>query len=195
AQIFPNQAWLDVLLEYPIRSDASSFWIRPRFARFGARVTTVLRFITTAGAVCSYIYPGDSQKFALDPPARDVLLRFFRLGFSTVLHRGPLLLCVLCLTLPFARTIAIYVAAAFLAALLLALVARNLAPGGLWFPPLIETLTAASVVYLAFENILGIATSSRRFLAALGAGLLFGFTMAFPLEQDLQFGGEHSLIS
>ena len=31
--------------------------------------------------------------------------------------------------------------------------AFDLAPGGLWFPPLIETLIAISIVYMALENI------------------------------------------
>ena len=31
----------------------------------------------------------------------------------------------------------------------------ELAPSGLWFPPLIETLIAASIVYMALENIVG----------------------------------------
>ncbi len=40
-----NQAVLDVLLEYPIRSERSTFSIRPAFARLGIRVVTVLRFV------------------------------------------------------------------------------------------------------------------------------------------------------
>jgi hypothetical protein len=31
--------------------------------------------------------------------------------------------------------------------------AYNLAPDALWFPPLIETLIATSIVYMALENI------------------------------------------
>ena len=33
--------------------------------------------------------------------------------------------------------------------------AYNLAPDALWFPPLVETLIAASIVYMALENIVG----------------------------------------
>ena len=33
--------------------------------------------------------------------------------------------------------------------------AFDIAPDALWFPPLIETLIAASIVYMAIENITG----------------------------------------
>ena len=33
--------------------------------------------------------------------------------------------------------------------------AYDLAPDALWFPPLIETLIAISIVYMALENIVG----------------------------------------
>jgi HupE/UreJ protein len=173
-QIFPNQAWLDVLLEYPIRSAASSFSVRTRFARFGGRVTTGVHFIATTGAIRSFVYEGDPKTFALDPLAAEVASRFFQLGFSTILRTGALLLCLVCLALPFRRlSVTIPLVAAFLAAFTIALVARRLMPGVLWFPTLVETLTAASIVYLGFENILGLAAPRRRYMAALGFGLLF----------------------
>ena len=33
--------------------------------------------------------------------------------------------------------------------------AYGMAPDSLWFPPLIETLIAVSILYMAFENIVG----------------------------------------
>ena len=85
--------------------------------------------------------------------------------------------------------------AGFLAASTIALVSRDLAPDNLWFPTLVETLTSASIVCLCFENILGLAAPRRRYMSALGFGLLFGFALSFSLGQDLQFGGAHPLIS
>ena len=49
ANIFWNQAILDVLFEYPIHSDRSRFSIRPNLERLGARVVTVLRFAPPNG--------------------------------------------------------------------------------------------------------------------------------------------------
>jgi hypothetical protein len=45
-----SQALFDVLLEYGIRSDRSTFSIRPSLARLGVRVATVLRYQPPAGA-------------------------------------------------------------------------------------------------------------------------------------------------
>jgi len=45
-----DQTMLDILFEYPIRSDLSAFSIRPRFERLGVRVLTTLRFLPPSGA-------------------------------------------------------------------------------------------------------------------------------------------------
>src|SRR5262249_27683485 len=48
-ELYWNQALLDVLFEYPIQSDGSRFSIRPKFARLGLRVVTVVRFLPASG--------------------------------------------------------------------------------------------------------------------------------------------------
>ena len=47
--------------------------------------------------------------------------------------------------------------------------AYDMAPDSLWFPPLIETLIAVSIVYMAFENIVG-AKLQRRWVVTFGFG-------------------------
>jgi hypothetical protein len=66
----------------------------------------------------------------------------------------------------------------------------GLAPNALWFPPLIETLIALSIVYMAFENIVG-ARLERRWLIAFAFGLVHGFGFSFLLRDTLQFAGSH----
>jgi uncharacterized membrane-anchored protein YitT (DUF2179 family) len=84
--------------------------------------------------------------------------------------------------------------------------AYNLAPDALWFPPLIETLIATSIVYMALENIMGtqstqsksLSASSafkRRWMVAFAFGLVHGFGFSFALRQTLQFAGSHLLTS
>ena len=73
--------------------------------------------------------------------------------------------------------------------------AYNLAPDFLWFPPLIETLIAASIVYMALENIVGAGSVERRWMIAFGFGLVHGFGFSFALRQSLQFSGTHLLTS
>jgi hypothetical protein len=59
---------------------------------------------------------------------------------------------------------------------------------------LIETLIAASIVFMAFENIIG-AKLERRWLMAFGFGLVHGFGFSFALSESLQFAGAHLLMS
>ena len=70
----------------------------------------------------------------------------------------------------------------------------GLAPDALWFPPLIETLIAVSIVYMALENIAGAAVR-RRWMMAFGFGLVHGFGFSFALRQTMQFAGSHLLTS
>jgi hypothetical protein len=72
--------------------------------------------------------------------------------------------------------------------------ALGLAPDALWFPPLIETLIALSIVFMAFENILG-SSLSHRWMIAFGFGLIHGFGFSFALSESLQFAGAHLLTS
>ena len=53
-QVYWNQVMLDVLLEYPIRSDRSRFSIHPGLARLGLQVITALRFLPPDGAVRAF---------------------------------------------------------------------------------------------------------------------------------------------
>ena len=73
--------------------------------------------------------------------------------------------------------------------------AYGLVPDRLWFPPLIETLIAASIVYMALENIVGASTNRRRWMVAFGFGLVHGFGFSFALRENLQFAGSHLLTS
>ena len=72
--------------------------------------------------------------------------------------------------------------------------AYDMAPGGLWFPPLVETLIATSIVYMALENIVG-ANVTRRWIITFAFGLVHGFGFSFALRDSLQFAGSHLLTS
>jgi hypothetical protein len=67
-------------------------------------------------------------------------------------------------------------------------------PTALWFPPLIETLIAVSILYMALENIVG-SNLGRRWMITFGFGLVHGFGFSFALKQTLQFAGSHLLTS
>ena len=197
-QVFWDQAMLDVLFEYPIHSDQSRFSIHPGLGRLGERVVIVLRFQPPNGSVRAFEFIGDPGLVRLDPSWRQAALRFVELGFFHILDGSDHLLFLFCLVIPFRRFRALIpVVTAFTVAHSITLIASayNLAPNSLWFPPLIETLIAISILYMALENIVGITKVQRRWMIAFGFGLVHGFGFSFALRQTLQFAGSHLLAS
>jgi hypothetical protein len=192
-----NQGFLDMLIQYPIHSDRSRFSIHPRLARLGIRTVTVLRFLPPGGAVRAFELPGDPGLVRLDPRWHQAALRFVELGFGHILDGIDHLLFLFCLVIPFRRLRSlIAVVTSFTVAHSITLIASayNIAPDALWFPPLIETLIALSIVYMALENI--VSPQPRfRWMIAFGFGLVHGFGFSFALRQTLQFAGGHLLTS
>ncbi len=196
--VYWGQAMLDVLFEYPIQSEQSHFSIHPALARLGLRVVTVLRFLPASGGVRAFEFTGDPGLVKLDPRWHQAALRFVNLGFFHILDGADHLLFLLCLVIPFRRLGALVpVVTAFTIAHSITLIASayNLAPNFLWFPPLIETLIAISIVYMALENIAGGSSVQRRWMMAFGFGLVHGFGFSFALRESLQFAGSHLLTS
>lgn len=198
AKVVWNQVFLDVLFEYPIHSDRSAFSIRPGFERLAARVVTVLRFVLPGGEVRAYEFNGDPGLVPLDPRWFQAAWRFMEAGFFHILSGSDHLLFLLGLVIPF-RSLRplVLVVTAFTAAHSLTLMAAafNLAPDRLWFPPLIETLISASIVYMALENIAGATSQQRRWMIAFFFGLIHGFGFSFALRDTLQFAGSHLVTS
>jgi HupE/UreJ protein len=193
-----NQVMLDVLFDYPIQSDRSEFSIHPGLARLGLRVATVLRFMPPTGVVRAFEYDGDPGLVRLDPRWYQAALRFVNLGFFHILDGTDHLLFLFCLVIPFRRFGALIpIVTSFTVAHSITLIASayNFAPDALWFPPLIETLIAMSIVYMALENIVGTSNVHRRWMITFGFGLVHGFGFSFILRQTLQFAGSHMLTS
>ena len=193
----PAQALLDALFEVPIASDQSEFSIDPQLAQLGLRTVTVLRFVPAGRPERVYQYTGTPGIVRLDPRWFQAAFRFVVLGFQHILDGLDHLLFLFCLVVPFRSFWALVpVVTSFTVAHSITLIAAalGLAPNALWFPPLIETLIALSIVFMAFENILG-AKLNRRWLIAFGFGLIHGFGFAFALSESLQFAGAHLLTS
>jgi len=195
--IFWEQGILDVLFDYPIRSDRSHFAIHMAFDRLGIRVVTALRFMPPGGVVRPYELEGDAGLVPLDPRWQQAMLRFISLGFFHILDGTDHLLFLFCLVIPFRRIWTLVpIVTAFTVAHSITLIsaAYNYAPGALWFPPLIETLIAMSIVYMALENI-AVTTPHRRWLITFLFGLVHGFGFSFGLQHTMQFAGSHLLMS
>jgi hypothetical protein len=192
-----QQAMFDVLLEWPITSPTSDFSIDAGWGQLGIRTVTVLRFITPGGAERDFQYTGVPGLVRLDPRWHQAALRFVVLGFQHILDGIDHLLFLFCLIIPFRRfwtLVPIITSFTIAHSITLIASALGLAPNSLWFPPLIETLIAASIVFMAFENIVG-AKLERRWMVSFGFGLVHGFGFSFALSESLQFAGSHLLMS
>jgi hypothetical protein len=190
---FWKQQHLDALLDYPIASDRSEFSIHPRLAQLGFRVATALRFLPPGAPERAFFLHGDAGLVALEPSWSRAALTFVEMGFRHILDGADHLLFIACLVIPFRRLAPlVIIATAFTIAhsITLAAAAFGHAPSGLWFPPLVETLIATSIVYMALENIVA-AKLRRRWILAFAFGLVHGFGFAFALAESLQFAGSH----
>lgn len=195
-----NQVYFDVLLEYPIQSERSRFAIHPAFTHLAARVVTVLRWHPPNSSVRAYEFTGDPGMTVLDPSWHQAALTFVKLGFLHILDGIDHLLFLLCLVIPCRRVMPLVaVVTAFAVAHSITLIgsAFGWAPAALWFPPLVEVLIAASILYMALENIIRDdgGAAHRRWMLAFGFGLIHGFGFSFALRETLQFAGDHLLLS
>jgi len=197
-QVAWDQTMLDAWLEYPIQSERSQFSIRPGVERLGVRVVTVLRFLPPDGAIRAFEFEGDPGLIRLDTRWYQASLRFVQAGFLHILDGTDHLLFLLCLVIPFRQfRQLLLIVTSFTVAHSFTLIASayGLGPDALWFPPLIETLIAMSILYMALENIVGASSVGRRWMVTFAFGLVHGFGFSFALRQTLQFAGSHLLTS
>ena len=200
-----HQTMFDVMLEYKIRSANSHFSLRSGLARLGLKVVMALSYVLPSGEVRGFELMGDPGLVPLDPRWLQAVVRFIDTGFRHILDGTDHLLFLLCLVIPFRRLkplIAVITAFTVAHSITLIASAYDLAPSALWFPPLIETLIAASIVYMALENVVRASSPSaalgfkiERWAIAFGFGLVHGFGFSFALRQTLQFAGSHMLTS
>ncbi len=196
-QIYWEQGMMDIAFEYDITSDTADFSIRPGLTRLGLQVNIGLRFVQPGGSEHVFDVHADTGIVHLDPSWYQAFFLFAREGFFHILDGIDHLLFLFCLVLPFRRfRPLVVVVTAFTVAHSITLIASafGMAPDALWFPPLIETLIALSIVYMAFENIVG-AHLERRWIITFAFGLVHGFGFSFLLSQRLQFAGSHLLSS
>src|SRR5262249_39833332 len=102
-------------------------------------------------------------------------------GFWHILEGSDHLLFLCCLVIPFRRLRAlVIIVTSFTVGHSISLIASafGFVPDALWFPPLIETLIAVTIIYMALENIVYAALGtfggdiSRRWIIAFVFGLV-----------------------
>jgi hypothetical protein len=198
-QLAWTQALLDVRLEYENVPAGARLSLEPALAHLGGRTTTVVRTRLADGTERAFRFEGDPGRVALDPTWWQAAASFVVLGVEHILGGIDHLLFVCCLVIPVRRwrpLVAIVTAFTVAHSLTLIAAALGVRPDALWFPPLVETLIAASIVYMAAENVLRPAeVLERRWPMAFAFGLVHGFGFSFALGESLQFAGAHLVTS
>jgi hypothetical protein len=188
-----QQTLLDVSLEYSLPAADAQLVLHPDFAHLGIRTSSVLRIVASDGSERALTYTGNPESVALDPRWYQTTAQFLSVGFKHILGGIDHLLFVFCLVLPVRRwrsLVTIVTAFTVAHSLTLGGAALGFAPTALWFPPLVETLIAASIVWLTIENIvLPEERLAQRWPIAFGFGLIHGFGFSFALGETLQFAG------
>ena len=195
--VFVAQGMLDAILEYPIESDRSDFSVHPNVQRLGVQVLTVLRFLPPDRPERAFMLHNDPGRIRLDPGWWQAVSLFVAEGFFHILDGIDHLLFLLCLAIPFRRFRLLFpIVTAFTIAHSITLIASvyDMAPDALWFQPLVEVLIAASIVYMALENVVSPALR-RRWAIAFAFGLVHGFGFSFAMRDTLQFAGSHLVPS
>ena len=193
-----EQGYLDAHFVYPISSPKSVFSIETTIgAELGDYIKLTIRFFSFSEPSRAMMITGASGRVALDPAWYQASLGFVKLGIEHISSGIDHLLFLLCLIIPFRRiTALIPIITAFTVGHSVTLIgtAYNLAPVGPWFPPFVEAAIAASIFYMAIENIIGAKLSQRWIITGL-FGLVHGFGFADVLKDQLQFAGSYLLVS
>jgi hypothetical protein len=195
-----TRGYLDVHLEYPISSERSDFSVEARAdPALGERLTVDVRFLPPGGVERIYVLRGEAGPVTLDPRWHQAARKFVQSGVHHIIGGLDHLLFLLCLVLPFRRPgwslVGVVTAFTVAHSITLLCAAYGLVPAGAWFPPLVETLIAASIIYMALENIIASSRLRRRWLVAALFGLVHGFGFSFALGEELQFAGRHLVLS
>jgi len=197
-QISFELGYLDAHFVYPIASPKSVFALQSNVAGdLGDYTKMSIRYLPLGEPGRAMLISGGSGRVSLNPPWYQASAGFVVLGIKHILSGVDHLLFLQCLIIPFRRvTGLIPVITAFTLGHSVTLIgtAYNLAPIGAWFPPFVETMIAASIFYMAIENIIGASLRQRWIITAL-FGLVHGFGFADVLKAQLQFAGSYLLVS
>ena len=196
--IYFDQGYLDAHLIYPITSPDSIFTIQSTITpELKDLLKVTVRFEPLDGSSRAFMITSQSGEVPLNPTRFQASKGFVVLGVAHILSGIDHLLFLLCLIIPFRKIRGLIpVITAFTLGHSVTLVgsAFNLAPSGSWFPPFVETAIAASILYMALENIVGANLHHRWIIAGL-FGLVHGFGFSYALKDQLQFAGSHLLVS
>jgi hypothetical protein len=196
--IYADQGHFDGHLTYAITSPSSRFSVRTTLApELKDYLKLSIRYMPLGEEGRPMVITSRSGTVSVDPTWHQAAAGFVVLGIGHILGGVDHLLFLLCLVIPLRglrQILAVVTAFTVAHSVTLLGSAYSLAPEGAWFPPFVETVIAASIVYMALENIVG-ADLRRRWLITGLFGLVHGFGFSYGLKENLQFAGRHLLVS
>jgi hypothetical protein len=198
AGIYADQGYVDAHFTYAIASPGSRFAVRTAMALdLRDYLKLAIRYLPLGEAGRAMVITSRSGTVPLNPAWYQAASGFVVLGIAHILSGFDHLLFLLCLVIPLVglrQVLAVVTAFTVAHSFTLLGAAYGLAPTGAWFPPFVETAIAASIVYMALENIVG-ADLRRRWLITGLFGLVHGFGFSYGLRENLQFAGKHLVVS
>jgi hypothetical protein len=196
--IYVDQGYFDAQLTYALPSPDAVLTLRTTVAPdLRNYLKLAIRYLPANGESRAMVITSQSGEVALNPTWISAARGFVGFGVSHIVTGTDHLLFLLCLMIPLAgmrQVLAVVTGFTLAHSLTLIGSAFALAPAGAWFPPFVETMIAASIVYTALENIVGV-DLRRRLLLTMHFGLVHGFGFSYGLREELQFAGSHLLVS
>jgi hydrogenase/urease accessory protein HupE len=196
--IYVDQGYVDARITYPISSPGSVFALRTTAGReLGDYLKVALRYMPPDEESRAMAITSSSGIVALNPSWFGAAATFIGIGIAHILTGYDHLLFLLCLVIPlrgWRQILSVITVFTVAHSFTLLGTAFDLAPSGAWFPPFVETAIAASIVYMALENIMGVNLERRVLITGL-FGLVHGFGFSYGLQENFQFAGTHLLVS
>jgi HupE / UreJ protein len=196
--IYIDQGYVDARITYPISSPSSELAIRTTAGpELGDALKLAVRYMPLGEDSRAMVLTSSSGTVALNPTWVRAASGFVGLGITHILTGYDHLLFLLCLVIPlrgWRQILSVITVFTVAHSFTLLGTAFNLAPSGRWFPPFVETAIAASIVYMALENIMGVNLERRVLITGL-FGLVHGFGFSYGLQENFQFAGTHLLVS
>jgi hydrogenase/urease accessory protein HupE len=196
--IYIDQGYVDARITYPIGSPGAEFAIRSTAGpELGEYLKVAVRYMPMGDGGRAMVLTSSSGAVALNPTWTRAAAGFTRLGIEHILTGYDHLLFMLCLIIPlrgWRQILSVVTVFTIAHSFTLLGSAFDLAPSTPAFPPFVETAIAASIVYMALENIIGVDLQRRILITGL-FGLVHGFGFSYGLQENFQFAGTHLLVS
>jgi hypothetical protein len=195
--LFWDQGFFDLELEYPLRAADARLSIRSNIApELERRVRLRLAFLPVAAPSRNYEIATGSGWIPLDPTASEAAWLSLKGGFvdSFAFDRLAFLLCLVAPFRNLRSLLAVVVVMAGTQALTLTATGARWFVEAPWLQPLADTTLAAAVLLLAIGN-LGAPSLRRRWFVAALIAALGGFAIGPLFVDRWQFAGAHAIAA